>query len=132
VLIQNPQDRIATAAMTGLGGGGGAAPQNEARIKQALAQDPNAPYLNFALGNVYASQRRWSEAQQSYFDAYRSDGRNADYAFNLAVSLDRLGKRRQALEYYRRALELGERQTTAFSVAAVRERVERIEAAEGG
>ena len=132
VLMQNPQDRVATAAVSNLGVGPGAAPQNETRIRQALAQDPNAPYLQFALGNQYAAQRRWSEAQQAYFSAYRLDSRNADYAFNLAVSLDRLGKSRQALEYYRRALDLAERQSAAFSASAVRDRIDRIEAAEGG
>ena len=129
VLSQNPGDRVATAAISNLGmGPGAAAPQGEARLKQALAQDPGAPYLNFSLGNLYASQRRWSEAQQAYFNAYRADSRNADYAFNLAVSLDRLGKPRQALEYYRRALETAGQQS-AFSTDAVRTRIQVLEAA---
>ena len=129
VLSQNPGDRVATAAISNLGmGPGAAAPQGEARLKQALAQDPGAPYLNFSLGNLYASPRRGSEAQQAYFNAYRADSRNADYAFNLAVSLDRLGKPRQALEYYRRALETAGQQS-AFSTDAVRTRIQVLEAA---
>ena len=132
VLSQNPGDRVATAAISNLGASpGAAAPQGEARLKQALAQDPGAPYLNFSLGNLYASQRRWSEAQQAYFNAYRADSRNADYALNLAVSLDRLGKPRQALEYYRRALETAGRQS-AFSADAVRTRIQVLEAAGSG
>jgi tetratricopeptide (TPR) repeat protein len=132
VLVQNPQDRVAAAAMTGLGSGAAPASQGESRLRQLLQQDPGAPYLHFSLGNLYASQRRWPEAQQAYFDAYRADSSNPDYAFNLAVSLDRLGKRRPALEYYQRALDLAERRAAAFSAAAVRERIQRIEAAEGG
>jgi tetratricopeptide (TPR) repeat protein len=122
-----------STAITNLGVEGGAVtPQGEARLKQALAQEPGAPYLNFSLGNLYASQRRWSDAQQAYFNAYRADSRNADYAFNLAVSLDQLGKSRQALEYYRRALELGERQAAAFSAESVRSRIQILEGAGSG
>lgn len=132
VLSQNPGDRVATAAIGNLGASAGVvAPEGEARLKQALAQDPGASYLHFSLGNLYASQRRWSEAQQAYFNAYRTDSRNADYAFNLAVSLDRLGKPRQALEYYRRALEMAGAagRQLAFSIDAVRTRIQILEAA---
>ena len=133
LLIQHPQDRVATAALTNLGAAAGAsAPQGEARLKQALAQDPGAPYLSFSLGNLYASQRRWSEAQQAYFNAYRAESQNADYAFNLAVSLDRLGKSRQALEYYQRALDLSDRQAAAFNPDAVRTRIQILEGAGSG
>lgn len=131
VLSQNPGDRVATAAIGNLGASVGVAvPEGEARLKQALAQDPGASYLHFSLGNLYASQRRWSEAQQAYFNAYRTDSRNADYAFNLAVSLDRLGKPRQALEFYRRALETAETagRQSAFSAEAVRTRIQILEA----
>jgi tetratricopeptide (TPR) repeat protein len=128
ILAQNPQDRIATAALTSLRGGGDL-PQTESRLQQLLQQDPTAPYLHFALGNLYASQRRWREAQQAYFDAYRGDSGNADYAYNLAVSLDNLTQRRTALDYYRRALDL---RGGSFDAAALRERVERLEGAVNG
>ena len=47
----------------------------------------------------------WPDAQQAYFRAYSSVPDNADYAFNLAVGLDRLSQRKLALSYYQRALE---------------------------
>ena len=130
VLAQDPQDRVAAAVATSIAPGA-AAPQSEARLRQLLQQDPRAAYVHFALGNLYAGQRRWSEAQQAYFDALRNDSRNADYAFNLAVSLDHLGERQAALDYYRQALSLAARRPGGFSEAAVRDRIDRIESGGG-
>jgi uncharacterized protein HemY len=61
--------------------------------------------LHIALGNYYAERNQWSSAQQAYFDAYSLNA-SADNAFNLAVSLDHMGKPKLALPYYQRALEL--------------------------
>jgi len=77
---------------------------SESRLKTTLASQPESPALLFALGNLYASQSRWSEAQQAYFGAYSTDSENADYLFNLAVSLDHLHQNKLAAQYYQTAL----------------------------
>jgi tetratricopeptide (TPR) repeat protein len=79
---------------------------SESRIKNLLAQQPEAAYLHAALGSMYAGQNQWPLAQQSYFQALHFDAKNAEYAFNLAVSLDHLGKTVLALQYYKTTLEL--------------------------
>ncbi|MEZ0231212.1 MAG: tetratricopeptide repeat protein [Methylophilaceae bacterium] len=79
---------------------------SESRIKSLLTQQPQTAYLHAALGGLYAEQGKWAAAQQSYFEAHHLDSSNAEYAFNLAVSLDQLGKPALALQYYKRALEL--------------------------
>ena len=66
--------------------------------------------MQFALGNLFARQGRWPEAQQSYFRAFSAMPENADYAFNLGVGLDRMNQPRLAQTYYRRALELAQRE----------------------
>ena len=71
-----------------------------------IAAQPEASFLHFTLGNQYAQQGRWAEAQQAYFRAYAGDPENPDFAYNLAVSLDQLHQTKLALEYYRRALAL--------------------------
>lgn len=78
----------------------------ESRIKSMLAQQPEAAHLYAALGNLYASQSQWPAAQEAYFNASRYAPNNADYAFNLAVSLDQLGKSSLALAQYQRALDI--------------------------
>jgi Tfp pilus assembly protein PilF len=78
----------------------------ESRIKSMLVQQPEAANLHAALGNLYAAQSQWSLAQAAYFNASRYAPNSADYAFNLAVSLDQLGKSSLALAQYQRALSL--------------------------
>src|SRR5690606_24036397 len=79
---------------------------SESRIKNLLAQQPEKAHLHAALGNLYAEQQQWPRAQQAYFHAMHFDAANAEYAFNLAVSLDHMGKAALALQYYKKTLEL--------------------------
>lgn len=78
----------------------------ESRIKNLLAYKPDAAHLHAALGNLYAEGGNWPQAQQSYFQAHHFAPTNADYAFNLAISLDHLGKPALALQYYQQAQAL--------------------------
>lgn len=78
----------------------------ESRIKNLLAQQPESASLHAALGNLYAEQNQWAAAQEAYFNASRFAPNSADYAFNLAISLDQLGKSGLALAQYQRALGL--------------------------
>lgn len=78
----------------------------ESRLKLLIEREPG-PHLYQTLGNLYADQGRWTEAQAAYFEAFRTAPGNADYAFNLAVSLDQLRQYPAALSYYEKALSLG-------------------------
>ena len=75
----------------------------ESRLKALIERDPS-PQLYQTLGNLYASGGRWNDAQAAYYEAYRGAPGNADYAFNLAVSLDQLRQFPAALTYYEKAL----------------------------
>jgi tetratricopeptide (TPR) repeat protein len=98
----------------------------ESRVKTLLADDPGANVLYFTLGNEYARQGRWAEAQQAYFKAFAADSENPDFAYNLAVSLDHLRRPKLALEYYRRALALAAKRSANFDQAAARERAQEL------
>ncbi len=107
VLEIDPRNNMAQAALLDSNLQSNQAQGNEAnsesRIKNMLAKNPNDANLHVALGNLYAEQNQWPAAQQAYFDAYSLNS-NADNAFNLAVSLDQMGKPKLALPYYQRAL----------------------------
>ena len=83
-------------------------------MKTALAAQPDSSALYFALGNLFAHQERWSEAQQAYFRAYSNESGNSDYIFNLAVSLDHLHQNRLAAQYYQMALNAAGSANAAF------------------
>lgn len=98
----------------------------ESRLKQLLAREPSAP-LYFNLGNLYAEQGQWSQAQQAYFQAHDLDAKNPDYAYNLAVGLEHLGQQKLALGYYRKALQLASARGAAhFDAARIQERITQL------
>ena len=98
----------------------------ESHIKSLLAQLPNDANLYVALGNLYAEQNQWVAAQQAYFDAFRLNS-SAENAFNLAISLDQMGKPKLALPYYQHALQLTQTGTTNIDVAALEARIAAIQ-----
>ncbi len=99
---------------------------NESRIKNMLAKQPDDASLHATLGNFYADSNQWSAAQQAYFDAYRLNA-SADNAFNLAISLDQLGKPKLALPYYQRALQLSQIGRSNIDKAALEARISAIQ-----
>jgi len=112
VVDLDPKNAVAQAGLASLAGASDPAAA-QARLKQLLASqsaDSGSPEqaaaLHFALGNLYAGQSRWSDAEQAYFQAQRLAPDNPDYAFNLAVSLDHLFQAKPALMYYQRAQQL--------------------------
>lgn len=124
LLELDPRDQIATAGLANLDNLQTNA-MSESKLKFRLQQQPDAPHLNSALGNYYARQNKWREAQSSYFKAWQGDSSNADYAFNLAVSLDQIGKYREAERFYLICLELAKDQNVSFSAQSVNERLKR-------
>ena len=105
VLDRDPHNAAAQAALLDLLGNTDRQ-ATESRLKILIEREPSAN-LYQTLGNLYAEQNRWGETQAAYFEAYRAAPGNADYAFNLAVSLDRLHQPEAALPYYEKALSLG-------------------------
>lgn len=101
---------------------------SESRIKNLIAVQPEAAHLYAALGSIYAERNDWPQAQQAYFEAHRLDASNPEHAFNLAVSLDQLGKAALALQYYRQTLSLlGNRSTAAIDRAALESRIAQLQ-----
>ncbi|MGB3937014.1 MAG: tetratricopeptide repeat protein, partial [Burkholderiales bacterium] len=126
VLQSDPRDPHAQAGAIALRGQQLDPVQVESRMKSLIAADRSATVLHFTLGNQYAQQGRWPEAQQAYFKAFAADPENPDFAFNLAVSLDQLRQTSLALEYYRRALALAQKRTAGFALDAANSRVQQL------
>ena len=122
----DPRDGDTQAALIALRSGRSDPLVTESRVKILIAADPTAHALRFTLGNQLAAQNRWAEAQQEYFKAYIADPDNADFAYNLAVSLDHLHQRRQALEFYQRAISLGEKRGAGFDFTSARARAAQL------
>jgi len=128
VLELDPQNASAQAALIGMVGRVDPIAA-ETRLKQLIAREPSG-FLYATLGHVYAEQGQWSGAQQAYFQAFQSDPGNADYAYNLAVGLERIGQPKIAAGYYRQALDLARaRGVSGFDRKIAQQRLERLGAA---
>jgi Flp pilus assembly protein TadD len=125
VLELDPRDPYAQAGIIALRGQADPV-QAESRLKNLLVQYPESTQLHYALGNLYAVQARWPDAQAAYFKAFSGNPENADYAYNLAVSLDQLHQPKLALEYYQRALALAQNRAVGFNSALVEARVREL------
>ena len=102
ILLANPKDSLAMSSMIAVANYSPA--QSETQLKLMIRDEPNSPYLNFALGNMLGAQNRWQEAQGRYFAALENNPVDPNYAYNLAVSLEHIAKPREAIAYYERAL----------------------------
>lgn len=125
LLASHPADTTARAALIAIAEGDPT--RVESGLKALLRIEPEAAHLHFSLGNLYAAESRWPEAQRAWFRAYRLERGNADHAYNLAVGLDHLSQPRNALALYREALVLAQGTRTGFETEAVRERIRILE-----
>ena len=126
LLQADPRDSHALAGLVALRAGRTDPLAAESRVKTVLADNPGSHVLNFALGNQLAQQGRWAEAQQEYFRAFTGEPDNADFAYNLAVSLDHLRQPKLALEYYQRAIALAKARGGRFDLGAAEGRVTQL------
>ena len=127
LLQLDPRDPVANAAIINMNNSISDDAQSEARLLYLLRLEPNAAHLYYALGNKYASQSKWPESEAAYFNAFEHDSTSADYAYNLAVSLERIGRPKEAIKYYKAALQLAQNSNISFSVDVVKKRLEQIQ-----
>ena len=123
VLALDPRNALANAGMSALSSD---EDYSESRLKFLLREQRDSATLYFALGNLYAGQSRWGEAQQAYFNAYALESGNAEYAFNLAVSLDHLGQKKPAAQHYLRAMQLDPSHGAGFDHAQISRRAQEL------
>ena len=126
LLEQDPRDPLATAALSSLHFDDTSREQHEEHLLGLLQKAPQSASLNFALGNVYAQQKKWKAAQQSYFSAWQHDADNANYLYNLAVSMDQLGKHQQAVTFYESSLQKANNKQISFSRESVQKRINEL------
>lgn len=125
VLELDPQNAAAQAGLIGMIGRVDPI-ASESRLKQLIAREPSA-FLYAALGHVHADQGQWPAAQQAYFQAFQSEPGNPDYAYNLAVGLERVGQPKIAATYYRQAVDLARtRGHASFDRKLAIQRIERL------
>lgn len=133
LLKLKPKDSLAIAGLSSINQGSlqnsSDAALSESQLKFMLKEQPDAAHLYFALGSLYAGKGQWPQAQSAYFSAWAADSNNADYTYNLAVSLDHINQSQQALQYYQLSLRLMRDSAASFSAAQVQQRINSLQEA---
>ena len=122
LLLANPKDSLALTSLITVANY--SPRETETQLKLMIRDDPESPYLNFALANAYGAQDRWLEAQGHYYTALQNNPGDPNYAYNLAVSLEHISKPRAAMAYYQRALDNLGNGLATFSKDVVDQRLE--------
>ena len=122
----DPQDTVAMSALINNRSqiDPGAA---ESRLKSLSAAQPELAAPQFALGNLYARQSRWNEAQQAYFRAYNAEQDNPDILYNLAISLEHLRQNKLAAQYYGLAIAAAQNRRAGFDPAQATARLQALQ-----
>jgi Flp pilus assembly protein TadD len=122
----DPQDTVALAAL--INSRRQADPASaESRLKSLVATQPEIAAPHFALGNLYAQQARWNEAQQAYFRAYSVEADNPDILYNLAISLEHLRQNKLAAQYYALAIAAAQTKPAGFDRAQATARLQTLQ-----
>jgi Flp pilus assembly protein TadD len=122
----DPQDTVAMSALINMRAqiDQGAA---ESRLKSLSAAQPELAAPQFSLGNVYARNGRWNEAQQAYFRAYSAEPDNPDILYNLAISLEHLRQNKLAAQYYTQAIAAAQTRPAGFDKAQATARLSTLQ-----
>ena len=124
LLLHNPKDSMAMASLISVANY--SPRESESQLKLMIRDEPDSPYLNFALANAYGSQNRWMEAQGHYFKALENNPGDPNYAYNLAVSLEHIAQPLAAVSYYQRALDNFNNGLAIFNREVVSQRMETL------
>lgn len=103
--------------------GGGDLVVEETRFKQLLERSEHPAAVHYTLGVLYYDQNRFGEAERAFSRAASLSPTQPDYAYNLALALDQLGRNREAARQYVVALNLANQTSAIFSRDLARARL---------
>jgi Tfp pilus assembly protein PilF len=126
ILEANPQDAVALAALINIRSQADPAIA-ESRLKTLVAAQPALAAPAFSLGNLYARQGRWNEAQQAYFQAHSADPDNPDILYNLAISLEHMRQSKLAIQYYSQAIAAAKTHPATFDSTQAATRMQALQ-----
>ena len=95
-------------------------------LEELSSKDPNNVNILMALGQSYSEQSKWLKAQEVYFKGFSLQPTNVSVVYNLAVSLDQLGKTPVAITYYEKALSLNGNVSNRTDMSAITKRLQEL------
>jgi tetratricopeptide (TPR) repeat protein len=81
--------------------------------RQMVETHPGKPEAHNAAGRAAMLRRHWAEAESAFRDALRLAPHEPVYQSNLALALERRGRRREAMQHFRSAVQTDPGNATA-------------------
>lgn len=126
-LSQVPQDDYAHSGLLSIAMREGVTPEILSKVNSLIKENPKAAHLHFLKGTLFAKQKQWPAAQESFFRAWSLESERADYTYNLAISLDHLRQYKEALRFYRQTLQLTNLNLSETQVMRLQLRIQQLE-----
>ncbi len=122
-----PKDSYALSGILSIASLDNPSPELFSRVNEIVEENPGAAHLFFLKGSLLASDARWNAAQSEFFKAWSLEPNRAEYVFNLAVSLDQLDQKSEALRFYKDAYSLAKNSPTNLDIHALLQRIAILE-----
>jgi tetratricopeptide (TPR) repeat protein len=93
-------------------------------LEELSSKYPNNVNILMALGQSYSEQSKWIKAQETYFKGFSLQPTNVSFAYNLAISLDQLGKVSAAITYYKKTISLNNKALNPIDMSVITRRLQ--------
>ena len=86
-----------------------------------LAREPEDVFFNYALALEYVSENKFSDAEEQFFKTIKINSEYLPCYYQLAQTLEKLNKKNEAIEYYKKGLELAKKQKNQKAIGEINE-----------
>ncbi|MGZ3885151.1 MAG: tetratricopeptide repeat protein [Bacteroidia bacterium] len=99
----------------------------KAQLLDMLKQEPADVFLNYALAVELQSEQQLEEAQQQFLRTMKLDADYLPCYYQLGQTLEKMEKQSEALEMYKKGLDLAKRQKNQKAVNEISEAIWMLE-----
>lgn len=84
-----------------------------------ISKNGSSAGLMFVRGSLHAAQSDWKRAREDFLQSWILNQKQAEYAFNTAIAMDHLGDTKDAIKFYKLALQLSDQYSTLLDRRAI-------------
>ena len=92
-----------------------------------LESEPKDVFLNYALAMEYFGQQKWEETKEQLLNTQKLNNDYLPCYYQLGQVCEKLGKETEAIEYYKKGLELAKKQSNNKAVNELNEAIWMLE-----
>ena len=91
-----------------------------------LAKEPEDVFFNYALALEMLGENKFEEAEQQFKKTIKLNAEYLPNYYQLAQTLEKLNKKNEAAQYYKKGLELAKTQKNQKAIGEINEALEML------